>query len=118
MYTLQQPKIKTIETVHNTGLRLCTGAFTTSPVDSLKVDSGSLPLHLRRQQQLLSYATRILAAENNSIYPYLFDNIKFNSLKNRKINYQPFYKLARLALQNTNIEINKNYAKGIRMVQL
>ena len=36
-------KIKTIETVHNTGLRLCTGAFRTSQIDALLVDAGSPP---------------------------------------------------------------------------
>ncbi|XP_076042208.1 uncharacterized protein LOC143026096 [Oratosquilla oratoria] len=39
-----------IDIVHNMGLRICSGAFRTSPVENIYVDSGELPLDLRREE--------------------------------------------------------------------
>ena len=41
---------KTLDTVHYTALRTVTGAFRTSPVDSLLVETNEPPLFLRRQR--------------------------------------------------------------------
>ena len=51
--------LSTLDPVHNAALRLCTGAFRSSPVDSLYVDSGEPPLHIRRAQLTLQYLTRL-----------------------------------------------------------
>ena len=40
--------IKRLDSVHNQGLRLCLGAFRTSPVQSLYVEANEPPLNLRR----------------------------------------------------------------------
>ena len=40
--------LKTLDVVHHQGIRLCTGAFRSSPVVSLLAESGMLPLSLRR----------------------------------------------------------------------
>ena len=40
--------IKRLDTVHNQGLRLCLGAFRTSPVQSLYVEANEPPLGMRR----------------------------------------------------------------------
>ncbi|XP_076038101.1 uncharacterized protein LOC143023464 [Oratosquilla oratoria] len=47
--------LRSLDTVHHQALRLCTGAYRTSPVESLYVLSGDLPLSNRREQLLLSF---------------------------------------------------------------
>ena len=58
-------KLKELDVVHNMGLRICTGAFRTSPVESLYVDSHELPLDLRREELGLRYTMRLKSSQNN-----------------------------------------------------
>jgi hypothetical protein len=39
--------LQLLNPIHNDGIRLATGAFRTSPIDSLHCESGILPLELR-----------------------------------------------------------------------
>ena len=48
-----------LNSVHNEALRICTGAFRTSPEKSLQVEAGSPPLDLQRDEQCLRYILRI-----------------------------------------------------------
>ena len=58
-------KLRELDVVHNMGLRICTGAFRTSPVESLYVDSNELPLDLRREEIGLRYITRLKSTPKN-----------------------------------------------------
>ena len=51
--------LKELDVVHNLGLRICTGAFRTSPVESIYIDANDVPLELRREELGLRYITRI-----------------------------------------------------------
>ncbi|GBO16031.1 hypothetical protein AVEN_115802-1 [Araneus ventricosus] len=42
--------LRRLDTIHHSALRICSGAFRTSPVESLYVICHQLPLHLRRQK--------------------------------------------------------------------
>ena len=42
--------LESLDHVQNAALRTCLGAFRTSPIPSLRVEAGELPLNLRRQQ--------------------------------------------------------------------
>lgn len=53
-----QSALKKVDPVHNAAIRLCTGAFRSSPISSLHAESGEQPLHLRRKQLTLQYAAR------------------------------------------------------------
>ncbi|KAI2644871.1 putative RNA-directed DNA polymerase from transposon BS [Labeo rohita] len=44
-----------LEKIHSQALRICCGAFPSSPVAGLQVEMGELPVHLRRMQLLLTY---------------------------------------------------------------
>ena len=46
-------RLRVLDPVHHAGVRLATGAFRSSPIPSLLVDAGILPLDLRRQSTLL-----------------------------------------------------------------
>ena len=53
------------------GLRLCTGAFRTSPIESIYIDSNELPLDLRREELGLRYMTRIKSSPNHPSFKML-----------------------------------------------
>ena len=57
-----------LDTVHHQGLRLALGAFRTSPVESLYVETNEPSIYLRREKLALQYTVRLAA---NPIKPYL-----------------------------------------------
>ena len=60
MYSSASPNaLKKLDSVHNEALRICTGAFRTSPVTSLQVEAGSPPLDLQRRELCLRYLLRL-----------------------------------------------------------
>lgn len=71
--TANKNLINTINAVHNAGVRLATGAFRTSPIDSVMADAEQTPLQIRREKQLLFYATKILSSDKHLLYD-LFHN--------------------------------------------
>ena len=46
-------RLKVLDSVHHAGIRLASGAFKSSPIPSLLVDAGELPLDLYRQSLLV-----------------------------------------------------------------
>ena len=66
-------KLKELDVVHNMGLRICSGAFRTSPVESIYVDTNELPLQLRREEQGLRYITRTKSSPQNPSFKVLGD---------------------------------------------
>jgi hypothetical protein len=48
-----------LDPVHNAAIRICTGAYGTSPSISLHADSGEPPLYLRRAQLTLQMIARL-----------------------------------------------------------
>ena len=63
--------LENLDVVHNMGLRICTGAYKTSPVDSLYVDSGMAPLFIRREELGLRYLSRVLTSTQNPNYKFV-----------------------------------------------
>ena len=49
----RRARVRVLDYVHDAGIRLATGAFRSSPIPSLLVDAGVLPLNFRRQSSLL-----------------------------------------------------------------
>ena len=64
--------ISLLDPIQNQGLRLCIGAFRTSPADSLCVEANELPLCLRREKLAVQFATKIAANPNNPVYDTIF----------------------------------------------
>jgi len=54
-----QSVLESLDRVQNVTLRTCLGAFGTSPVASLHVEAGELPLELRRQHLCLQYICKL-----------------------------------------------------------
>ena len=63
-----------LDPIHNQGLRLCLGAFRTSPVESLYVDAHEPSLGARRAKLSLQYATKIKSLPNHPAHNAVFDN--------------------------------------------
>jgi len=62
IYATASPNtLKMLDPVQNEAMRLTTGAFRTSPVDSLQVESGCPPLDLQREEQCLRFYAKMLA---------------------------------------------------------
>lgn len=47
--------LKKLDVIQAQALRLCCGAFKTSPVNALQVEMGEMPLELRRKQIIANY---------------------------------------------------------------
>ena len=59
-YSSASPTVlKKLDPVHNEALRICMGAFKSSPVQSLYAESGEPPLSLHREYMNLIYYTRL-----------------------------------------------------------
>lgn len=65
--------LRSLDVVHNQGLRLCLGAFKSSPVDSLYIDAHEPPLSLRRDHLLLNYFNRIRYQTGHLVHHSLND---------------------------------------------
>ena len=60
--------LKILDSIHHAGIRLATGAFKTSPIPSLLVDAGELPLDLYRQSSLVRYWYRLQRLPSSLAY--------------------------------------------------
>ena len=64
--------LQMLDPIHHQGLRLSLGAFRTSPVESLYVESNEPSLKNRRIKLALQYATKLKAHPNNPAYDCVF----------------------------------------------
>lgn len=63
--------LRILNPIHHLGLRLCTGAFRTSPIQSLYAESNQWPLEKRRTFLGASYVLRTSAVPNHPCYNLL-----------------------------------------------
>ena len=68
--------LRMLDPMQNHALRLCLGAFRTSPCPSLSVEANEPPLNLRRQKLSVQYALRLSSNYQNPAYNVVF-NRKF-----------------------------------------
>ena len=64
--------LKSLEVIHNQGLRLCLGAFKSSPLESLNVEANVYPLKFRRRRLGLQYGVKVKSNKDNIAYPTIF----------------------------------------------
>ena len=67
-WTASETMLKSLDPVHNTAIRIATGAFRTSPAASLCADSGEPPLALRRKLLALQYYLRVKQDPGSPVY--------------------------------------------------
>ncbi|GBO27347.1 hypothetical protein AVEN_134462-1 [Araneus ventricosus] len=66
----RQSVLQKLNTIHHSALRLCSGAFRTSPVESLYVECHEPSLEHRRQMLTLHYFSKILTNPNHPYFNY------------------------------------------------
>ena len=71
--------IQMLEPVQNQALRICLGAYRTSPKESLEVEADELPLALRREKLALQYVLKLKSNPSNPAHSCVFDP-KFSDL--------------------------------------
>ena len=98
-------KLKELDTVHNAALRICSGAFKTSPVESLYVDTEELPLDLRREELGLRYMAKLKGSPDNPAANVIkqYDSRKFEGARASK----PFTVRLDSALEDNSIKNQK-----------
>ena len=60
--------LDSLEPIQNAALRIATGAFRTSPIPSLRVESGIKSLALFRQIKAMNYLTRIYVNPSHPLH--------------------------------------------------
>ena len=74
IYASARPSyLKKLNVVQNQALRVCLGAFRTSPIPSLHVEAGELPMNMRCKKLALQFALRICSNPENPAFDALFD---------------------------------------------
>ena len=76
---------RTLDAIHHQGLRLCLGAFRTSPVDSLYVEANEPSLDLRRLKLTLQYIIKLIANIDNPAYNYVFHPLRVCMTKTKSV---------------------------------
>ncbi|GFT94123.1 probable RNA-directed DNA polymerase from transposon X-element [Trichonephila clavipes] len=103
--------LKRLDTVYHSALRICSGAFRTSPVTSLYVVCHQPPLELRRRLLCANYFIRAMSVPSHPLKPFALA-IGLNRLyEARSFNNKPFSERAKAVLNDAhlnNINIQEN----------
>ena len=65
--------LKKLEPIQNQGLRICLGAFRTSPMQSLYVEANEAPFYLRFDKLCIQYALKLRSNPDNPAYDVVFN---------------------------------------------
>ena len=65
--------LKKLESIQNQGLRICLGAFRTSPMQSLYVEANEPPLYLKFNKLCIQYALKFRSNPDNPAYGVVFN---------------------------------------------
>ena len=79
-----------LDSVHNAGIRIASGAFKSSPIPSLLVDAGEMPLDSCRQVSLVRYWHRIQRIPKSPTCQAVFKNKYFNFYESHPRFPKPF----------------------------
>ncbi|GFY18233.1 probable RNA-directed DNA polymerase from transposon X-element [Trichonephila clavipes] len=103
--------LKRLDTVYHSALRICSGAFRTSPVTSLYVVCHQPPLELRQRQLSANYFIRAMSVPSHPLKPFALA-IGLNRLyEARPFNIKTFSEKAKAVLNDVhlnNINIQEN----------
>ncbi|GFW98613.1 putative RNA-directed DNA polymerase from transposon X-element [Trichonephila clavipes] len=105
--------LKRLDTIHHSALRICSGAFRTSPVTSLYVVCHQPPLELRRRQLSANYFIRAMSVPSHPIKPFALV-IGHNRLyEARSFNITPFSERAKAVLNDAHLNNINNQENNI-----
>ena len=104
--------IEKLDPIHNQGLRLCLGAFRTSPADSLYVEANETSLKDRRLKLSMQYAIKLKSNPLNPAYDLVFKP-KYKDLFDKNTKLIPTFGLRvlpKLEEAKINLDIIANYS--------
>ena len=98
-------ELERLEVIHNEGLRLCLGAFKSSPLESLNVEANVYPLRFRRKRLGMQYGLKIKSNKSNAAYDVVFNhsNPDIHAGVNKK---KPFAYDFEKYIEQANLEID------------
>ncbi|GFV29868.1 putative RNA-directed DNA polymerase from transposon X-element [Trichonephila clavipes] len=98
--------LKRLDTIHHSALRICSGAFGTSPVTSLYVVCYQPPLELRRRQLSANYFIRDMSVPSHPLKPSSLAIGLTRLYEARSFNIKPFSERAKAVLNDAHLNIN------------
>ena len=98
--------ISALDPIHNQGLRLCLGAFRSTPMESLYVLAHEPSLYDRRKKLALQYYTKLKANPDNPAYKLVFHPNYVNKFRDRPRAIAPFGVRMRPLVQEVGLNVN------------
>ncbi|XP_072398193.1 uncharacterized protein [Diabrotica undecimpunctata] len=99
-----------LDVIQNTALRIPTGAFRTSPIESLRAETREPSLKYRRMHLSFTYAFAANSNPNNPSRSNIFTD-RFKNLYTENRNMKPpFYEIVRQTLRKLQIPIPNTYS--------
>ncbi|GBN13179.1 hypothetical protein AVEN_9885-1 [Araneus ventricosus] len=95
--------LRRLDTIHHSALRICSGAFRTSPVESLCVTCHQLPLHLRRQKISALYFFRAQSVPGHPISQLTLPAFLHRFYAARPSHILPFCERAKMLLHDSDL---------------
>ncbi|XP_073976449.1 uncharacterized protein [Rhodnius prolixus] len=103
----RKSRLALLDRVYNEGIRLFTGAFRTSPLQSLYVESGMLPPQLRREQITLTYTAGIWGKRFLTLFPTIFESLHDEEFRYQRSRTRPLSIRAKEILAAEGIELGE-----------
>ena len=97
--------LQMLDPIQNLSLRLCLGAFRTSPVESLQVEANEPPLSFRRNRLAVQYALKIKSNSTNPAHHSIFDPQYTTLFENRPKTIPPLSLRTQNLLNNINLDL-------------
>ena len=98
--------LKILDPIHHQGLRICLGAFRTSPKESLYAESGEPPLELRRLRLSMNYFLKVKASPENPAYDCILNPLYEDKYLRKPNEITPFGIRIRSHLTEAGIDID------------
>ena len=98
--------LRILDPIQNHALRLCLGAFKTSPASSLCVQANEPPLYIRQRMLSIQYSLRLGSSQSNPAYNTVFSP-KFKASFSSKPNQIPTLGI-RIAPELEKIDFKRN----------
>ncbi|GFX67724.1 putative RNA-directed DNA polymerase from transposon X-element [Trichonephila clavipes] len=95
--------LKRLDTVHHSALRICSGAFRTSPVTSLYVVCHQPSLELRRRQLSTNYFIRAMSVPSHPLKPFSLAIGLIRLYEARSFNIKTFSERAKAVLNDAHL---------------
>ena len=97
--------LEALDVLHRQGIRLCLGAFKSSPIESLYVEANEPPLEFRRKELAMRYALKIKSNPNNPTYDSIYNLTSRNLFERDK--HPPLAESMRKLFEEAHVRTEK-----------